>query len=190
MTTNVRDVAYLLWDYAQHLARDLEKRAGELEALPEPETQAECDALEERLNRNADALRYFSQAEQTRASIRRDLREHQHRLREMFAGSWPPTNPLDLLAMTTTIIRDYDEMSGTGYLSEYEDFGEGGGPVSDAWLDLRVILQSLPVDTVETATAVYHAWKQDDEVGCGGEWSDETIAQARLLAMPTLPRPR
>lgn len=107
-----------------------------------------------------------------------------------FAGTWPPSNPLDLLAMREGLLQDYDALSAAcvDYLGEEEDFGEGCGALGRAFAEVDAALCALTPETPEAATAIRFAWQADEELGFGDRWEEPKVKAAQELSLPSLPR--
>jgi hypothetical protein len=183
MTVDMRAVEDMLYKYAEKLQTEVHGAGGKLLALPTPETPEGCMERAAQLRAVAGDCGYMEEVGAAYGVLRD---ERQAVERELFAGVWPPTNPLDMLAMWTTLLHDID-----GIDRVYFDVGGNGShPLFAVWDELDAAMLKLKPDTVETATAIYHSWKRDDAEGLGLDESHKRIRRAKALAMADLPRPR
>lgn len=189
MANDLRTIEELLNDCLRRLRLEAGVAVAAVGAIPEPvsleerrekaERRRKCDVIFRNVIRLEDALK--------------ELREEREKaLRAKFAGTWPPTNPLDLRAMRAALIDDFNEIRliAPSYLGDANDFGEGTGPMGAAFVEVDEALHALKPKTPEAATAIRFAWQEDAAVALEQRWSLRQVRAARKMAWSELPRSR
>jgi len=182
MAADMNAIEDMLQDWANRISASIGGMVVQLQ-----ETPLDASAQEAICERIRGWHEYLEGVEEQLLELRRERRGDPLKL---FAGSWPPSAPLDLLAMRATLLEDFDTISAASddYLGD-EDFGEGSGPLGEAFAEVNGILQRLAPETPEAATAIHFAWQADDELGLGDSWGEGQVALASEKALPRLPRP-
>lgn len=101
---------------------------------------------------------------------------------ELFAGVWPPTAPLDLLAMWEALLEDIDGEGMVEYLGgdPYEN-----SPLFPAWAEVDEVLHALDPTDEDSARAILCAAKRDQEMAGGSwAWGDSILELATAHAGP------
>jgi len=158
-------------------------------AIPEPKTAEERREKAERRRKLDVVIRNIARLQ----DALRELREEREKaLRAKFAGTWPPSDPLALLAMRATLIDDFDEIRAMApsYLGEGDNFGSGEGPMGAAFADVNEALHALRSKTPEAATAIHFAWKEDAALALDHQWAPRQVRAARKIAWAELPKSR
>ncbi|MBU6266426.1 MAG: hypothetical protein KGN34_02720 [Sphingomonadales bacterium] len=182
MSADVHAIEEMLSDWAQRIRASL---GGMLVQLQENWTE-EGAARGALIARVRDWHEYLTRLEAQILALRS---ERLGDPMELFAGEWPPSDPLALLAMRTTLIEDNDELHAIGgYLDADENIAEGVGAVGAAWQEINTAIHNLRPVTREAATAIYTAWKADEDIGFGHEWEATQVkAAASMLGVEWRP---
>jgi len=101
-------------------------------------------------------------------------------VQEMFAGTWPPTDPRSLAIQWAALLDEMDELPPEAL---DEDGGLEGTEIFERWQELDKAIHRLDPKTPEGAAAILYAAGRDEERGAGTEdWDNEVLETARLHA--------